>query len=188
MKSIKEFIVPTLTLFLICLVAAFLLGVTNKVTAPRIAEIEEQTKQEAMKEVFPEAASFGADETDESTGCTYAQALDAEGNVIGYAVTAIGKGGYSGDIKLMVGLDNEGKVVKTTVLSQDETPSVGGKKVIANESFFAQFTGLFEKASIGAGNVDAVSGATKTSTGVADAVNNALLCFANVKGGVSTNG
>ena len=108
--------------------------------------------------------------------------------MIGYAVTAIGKGGYSGDIKLMVGLDNEGKVVKTTVLSQDETPSVGGKKVIANESFFAQFTGLFEKASIGAGNVDAVSGATKTSTGVADAVNNALLCFANIKGEVSANG
>ena len=61
MKSIKEFIVPTLTLFLICLVAAFLLGVTNKVTAPRIAEIEEQTKQKPllsarMKQTNPQAA------------------------------------------------------------------------------------------------------------------------------------
>lgn len=186
MKNLKEYIVPTVTLFLICLVAALLLGLTNQVTAPKIAEIEEQTKQEAMKVVFPDADSFSEDK--EANGCTYAEALDADKNVIGYAVTAVGKGGYSGDISLMVGLDNDGKVTATTVLSQDETPSVGGKKVIQSESFFAQFLGLNENASIGAGNVDAVSGATKTSTGVADAVNNALLCYAEMKGEVSANG
>lgn len=188
MKKIKEYIVPTLVLFVICLVAAFLLGLTNKVTAPKIAEIEEQTKQEAMKVVFPQAASFGEDNTDESSGCTYAKAFDADGKVIGFAITAIGKGGYSGDIKLMVGLDAEGAVSDTAVLGQDETPSVGGKKVINNDGFFSQFIGLKEKASVGAGNVDAVSGATKTSTGVADAVNNALLCYTNIIGEVSTNG
>ncbi len=186
MKNLKEYIVPTITLFLICFVAALLLGLTNQVTAPKIAEIEEQTKQEAMKQVFPDADSFSADK--QASGCTYAEALDADKNIIGYAVTAIGKGGYSGDISLMVGIDTEGKVSEITVLSQDETPSVGGKKVIQNDSFFAQFTGLTENAGIGAGNVDAVSGATKTSTGVADAVNNALLCYKSIGQEVSANG
>lgn len=194
MKSIKDYLVPTITLFLICFVAALLLGLTNKVTSPKIAIIEEQTKQEAMKAVFPDAKTFGDDEVDDSTGCTYAVAKDENGNVIGYAITATGKGGYSGDIKVMVGVTKDGSVgeiengAAVKVLDEDETPSVGGKKVIQNSEFFARFIGLKENASIGGGNVDAISGATKTSTGVADAVNNALICYENISEEVGING
>lgn len=194
MKSMKEYLIPTVTLFLICFIAALLLGVTNQVTSPKIAEIEEQTKQEAMKEVFPGAESFGEDKTDADTGCTYAIASDESGNVIGYAITAVGKGGYSGDIKVMVGVSTDGAVSEINgnsavkVLDEDETPSVGGKKVISNADFFRKFMGLKENAGIGGGNVDAISGATKTSTGVADAVNTALICYKNISEEVGTNG
>ena len=45
MNKIKEFIVPTATLFIICLVASVLLGLTNKVTAPRIEQIAYESKE-----------------------------------------------------------------------------------------------------------------------------------------------
>ncbi|MBQ6542769.1 MAG: FMN-binding protein [Clostridia bacterium] len=185
----KNYVIPTLTLFIICLVAAALLGVTNGITAPRIAEIEKQQTQEAMQEVLPDAAKFG-DITDETrSGCSYAEALDPSGKVIGYAVTAVGKGGYNGEIKLMVGLDKDGKVKNLSFLSIDETPSIG-MKLKTNESFLGQFFGISGSAAlrVKGGNIDAVSGATKTSSGITDAVNNALICYNNISGEVSANG
>ena len=53
MKVIKEFIVPTVILFAICFVAALLLGLTNDVTAPKIAENAAKAQQEAMAFVLP---------------------------------------------------------------------------------------------------------------------------------------
>lgn len=185
MSKIKQFAVPTIVLFIICFVAAALLGLTNEVTSPIIAENDLAAAQDAMKAVLPDAATFGKEGTNDYG--TYAPALDADGNIIGYAITSIGKGGYDGDIKVMVGVTENG-VNGTAVLSNNETASVGGKKVIKNETFMNQFLGLTENASIGNGNVDAISGATKTSTGVADAVNNALLCYAQAAEEVSANG
>ena len=43
MKTLKEFLVPTLTLFIICLVATALLGLTNNVTAPIIEQLAIET-------------------------------------------------------------------------------------------------------------------------------------------------
>ncbi len=182
MKKFKEYLVPTITLCLICLVAGTLLALTNKITAPRIAEIDAQAAQEAMQKVLPDAVEFGENQKDEATGCTWAKALDTDGNVIGYAVTSVGKGGYSGDIKLMVGLSVDGKVSKFDFLAMDETPSIG-MKLKTNNEFLAQLLGLSGSAKLknNGGTVDAVTGATKTSQGITDAVNTALMCYENIK-------
>ena len=55
MKNFKEFAIPTVALFLICLVATTLLAVTNKVTAPKIAELSAQTEVETRQKVLPAA-------------------------------------------------------------------------------------------------------------------------------------
>ncbi|MBR0112428.1 MAG: RnfABCDGE type electron transport complex subunit G [Clostridia bacterium] len=180
MKNIKEFLVPTLVLFLICLIAAALLGVTNDVTAPVIEANAAKASAAAMKEVLPDADKFG--DTAENEFGVYAPAYGKDGEIAGYAVTAEGKGGYNGTVKLMVGIDSEGKVKNISFLEIDETPSIGGK-IPKNESFLSQFTGLFGSAALtkNGGTVDAVSGATKTSTAVTDAVNNALLCYEEVR-------
>lgn len=182
MKKIKEFAIPTLVLFVICFVAAVLLGLTNDVTAPTIAENAAKAQKEAMQEVLPEAKDFGENLADEKTGCTYALAKDESGKTIGYAVTATGKGGYNGDIQLMVGIDAQGELKAISFLAIDETPSIG-MKLTKNDSFLSQFKGISGSAALtkNGGKIDAVSGATKTSTGITDAVNNALLCYENVK-------
>ena len=66
MKNFKEFAIPTVALFLICLVATTLLAVTNKVTAPKIAELSAQTEVETRQKVLPAATQFG--ETQEMKG------------------------------------------------------------------------------------------------------------------------
>ncbi len=186
MKNMKEFLVPTITLCAICLVAALLLAFTNQVTEPRIAEIAAQAQEAAKAEVMPSAASFGETFTDEATGCDYSAALSDSGETIGYAVTSTGKGGYSGDITLMVGIDAEGKVVELSFLEINETPSIG-MKLTGNAEWLAQFSGLNGHAVLG-DNVDAVSGATKTSQGITDAVNNALKCYDSISKEVGANG
>ncbi len=180
MKSIKEFLVPTLVLFFICLVAAALLGLTNDVTAPVIEANAAKASAKAMQEVLPDADRFG--DTLENEHGTYALAYGKGGEVEGYAITAEGKGGYNGTVTLMVGIDSEGKVKNISFLEIDETPSIGGK-IPKNTDFLSQFMDISGSAALtkNGGTVDAVSGATKTSTAVTDAVNNALLCFEEVR-------
>ena len=58
MKNFKEFAIPTVALFLICLVATTLLAVTNKVTSPKIAELSAQTEVETRQKVLPAASQI----------------------------------------------------------------------------------------------------------------------------------
>lgn len=189
MKNIKEFVVPTVTLFVICLVAALLLAFTNQVTAPKIEALAAETQQKAMQQVMPNAVKFGESAEDAATGCTYSEAYAADGSVVGYAVTAVGKGGYGGEIKLMVGVTPDGSVADISFLEMNETASIG-MKLKDDENFLNQLIGLTGSAALtkNGGTVDAVTGATKTSAGITDAVNNALLCYNALKGEVSNNG
>ena len=121
MKKIKEIIVPAIALFMICLVATFLLGGTNLLTKDRIAEVQEKTAQQARLNVCPGAVDFTETvvSVDGSDYSVY-EGTDEEGNVIGYAVTASDKS-YGGEIIVMTGFDSEMKVTGVEILSIDDT-------------------------------------------------------------------
>ncbi|MCQ2480580.1 MAG: FMN-binding protein [Clostridia bacterium] len=179
MSKIKEFAVPTIVLFIICFVAAALLGVTNKVTAPKIEEINKKNQQEAMQAVMADAVSFDDEQTaDDENSATYAAAYDADGNVIGYAITATGEVGYGDVVKMMVGIDTEGKVTTVKNLENSETASLGGKILKEGTDFLKRFMGTDDAMA-----VDAVSGATRTSNATKTAVNNAIECYKNIAEG-----
>ncbi len=175
MKSLKEYLVPTVTLFVICLVATLLLGLTNQVTAPIIKELAVKTEIESRQKVFANAASFSeAKELDE--GASIVAALDESGATIGYVVVNIAKG-YGGDISVMTGVDVDGKVTGVNILSQAETAGLGAKAT--EESFRNQFVGLVSgitvsKDKAGENSIDAITGATITSRAVTEAVNAAI--------------
>ena len=80
--------------------------------------------------------------------------------------TVVGKG-FGGDVTVKVTLD-AGKVVTLAVEADDETAGLGQK--CADEEFTAQFIGKVLPVKLGE-DVDAVSGATITSTVVVDALN-----------------
>ncbi len=188
MKKItfKDIFVPTISLFLICIVVSFLLAGTNELTKGPIAEIQAQTAAEAMKAVCPEAQSFDGGKGLEAE---FYRGLAENGEVIGYAIPSSCKG-YGGDIEVMVGIDLEGKVTGVEILSQSETPGLGAN--CTKETFKDMYKqslpeGCFTVVKDGTGGeggrIDALTGATITSMAVTQAVNNAVDIYNSLEGG-----
>lgn len=175
MKSLKAYIVPTVTLFVICLVATFLLGMTNSVTAPIIEKLAIETEMKSRQIVFADAAAFG-EEVVLADGTSVVAALDESGAEIGHVVVNIAKG-YGGDISVMTGIDSDGKVTGVNILSHAETAGLGANAT--GEKFRNQFIGLISgitvsKDKAGENSIDALTGATITSRAVVNAVNAAI--------------
>lgn len=151
----------------ICTGIALLLSVVNMLTENVIAENVVKEQNKAVLSIFPDGEEV-KEYTLDSGETVFA--IIKDGGIIGCCVNSVGSG-YGGDINLMVGIDTDGKVSGISFVSMSETPGVGTK--VKGEGFVSQFIGLGENAVIGE-NVDGISGATFSSKGVAEAVNNAL--------------
>jgi Na+-translocating ferredoxin:NAD+ oxidoreductase subunit G len=97
--------------------------------------------------------------------------LREENRVTGLAVEAAGRGGYGGDIVIMIGLDlNTDRILGVEIVSHSETPGLGAQ--VEKPAFRKQWTGLDLDQSIAlrgsGGQVDAISGATFSSAAMID--------------------
>lgn len=191
MKKItfKDIFVPTISLFLICIVVAALLAGTNELTKGPIAEIQAKTAAEAMQSVCPEAESF---EGEKGIELEAYRGLDASGNTVGFAIPSSYKG-YGGDIEIMVGFGADGTVTGVEILSCEETPGLGAN--CTKQEFTDMFrqaipqSGEFTVTKDGTGGadgkIDALTGATITSNAVTQAVNQAVAVYNSLEGGES---
>ena len=191
-------------------VAAFLLAYVNDVTSTTIAKINEEALSAGVKSVL----GIGADEqiaTTEKTVEGYVvYEVTRDDNWVGTAVKSTDKSGFGGDIEVLVGFDQEGKILGYEVLKHAETPGLGArmgewfctvtsgetKKVSAiGKIFFGNpdpagshniiGRDLAEgelKVSKDGGDIDAITASTITSRAFLNAVNNAYKVF---KGNVS---
>jgi electron transport complex protein RnfG len=94
----------------------------------------------------------------------------SDGDEIGYAFIAVGKG-YGGDINILVGLEDETTLKGITIISQQETPGLGTR--IAEPSFTDLFIGLNiadVALSRDGGQIDAITSSTISCAAVVDAV------------------
>lgn len=198
----NSFLKNCLALLLITLVAGFALATVNEVTKEPIAAAEEKAKFEAYETVYPDVEFAAIDDTEALlqqsvtsvetaglTGCTVDDVLaakDSEGNVVGYVMSATSPSGYGGNIKVALGISNEdNSITGFSVLSNSETAGLGAK--CTEDEFQSQFAG---KSASGINytksgattdtEIDAISGATITSSAVTDAVNSALAFYNNV--------
>lgn len=157
-----DFVLPILVLTLICLVCSGLLGYFNSLTSPIIAETEAAEAAKARAEVLPEADSF--------TELTEWDALKPEGSFVtavyaadngaGYVFMVTGNGyGGKGTMKLVVGMTPDGAIVNTVTQQHSETAGMGSKT--ADEPYRSQWVGVTADT---IGTVDAISGATISST------------------------
>ncbi len=181
--SFKEVAVPAITLFLIAAICTAILAVTDSVTAPKIAENNEQAEIATRQLVFEDAKSFSDVKTAEDA--TYVEALDESGNTIGYVFTTSSKG-YGGEIKIMTGIDSDGKVTGMEILAIEETAGLGmNAKKDDFRNQYVNNSGEFTvvKSNAGENEIQALTGATITSQAVTDAVNNAVEIFKTVTGG-----
>lgn len=190
-SRLKEILIPTVSLFVICLCVTALLAVTNAVTKDAIAYQQELSAAESRQAVCPDAVDFEKVEYDVQ-GVECYKALDESGNLIGYAISSASRG-YGGDVKVMTGINAEdGSVIAINVYDNSgETPGLGVNT--SGEKFTSQFAGLSSGTGVtvdkDAGKnpdsvaVDSVTGATISSRAVVDAVNQAFDAYNAVKEG-----
>ena len=174
-----------LVLFTITLIASASVAGIKILTEEPIAAAKENAKKEALAEVLP-----AFDEVSEPEKLTI-DALDVEvytatnsGEVIGYAVDTATKNGFSGLIRLMVGISPDGKVLNVNVLSHAETPGLGSKMTEENNPLLLsvkdknvnEMTYQVKKDNSNA-DFDALTAATITSRAYADAMQRAQKAF-----------
>lgn len=192
----KAIIKDVAILFVITLVAGLCLGGVYEATKDAIAQAELEAKLAAYEEICPEADTFEADayltSEIENFNAEFATmglgnvvvdevicAKDANGYVIAYLVTATSSDAYDGSLQAMTGVTIDGEVLGVTYLSISETPGLGLKA--EEEEFKSQYDGKtvksFTVVKDGAdaeNEIDAISGATKTSKAVTGCVNSAI--------------
>lgn len=173
MKQSKVY--PSLVLGCICLTVALLLSVINMFTAPVIAERENALANAALSEVLPGGTDFKNITADHDLPESIIEAYSANGGFV-FRVSGAGR---NGAIVVMVGVDTEGKVTGTKVISESE--SKGYKESVYNrvEGVDGEYTGqtLETFAPV------LQAGSTMTSNGFAEAIKAALQGYAIVNGG-----
>lgn len=192
----KSIIKDALILFVITIIAGFGLGAVHEITLDPIAKANENAQQEAYRTVFPDADQFvelpdfdaetaTAAIDNSETGDTIencVQALDADGNLLGYVINATDPNSYGGDVTLSLGVRLDGTVNGYSITEINDTAGLGMKA--KEDSFSSQYAGkqveefVVTKTGATADNeIDAISGATISSNAVTNAVNSGLAYF-----------
>lgn len=172
-KSFNEIIKPVLVLVCICLVVTALLAYINSVTSPIIAKAEQEKTEQAMSEVLAEADGFNPLKI-ENLPERVTEVYSAQ-NGSGYVFMLTTKG-YGGDMKLICGMKADGTIEQCKTLSHAETSGLGSKT--AEDPYKNQYCG---KNADTLSEVDAITGATISSTAYKNAIEDAFKAFDMVK-------
>ena len=182
--NVKDILIPTVALLLICLVATALLAGTNSITQEKIALNAVETEKASRMLVLPEGKEYGEVTTLEN-GITYCIGTDEAGEEAGYVFTS-GAKGYGGTVSVMVGIGTDGTITGLEILSHSETPGLGANAV--KPDFKNRFIGkagqlIVDKNSNDGQNVQAITAATITSKAVTNAVNAVMAAYEEITGG-----
>ena len=172
-----------LSLTIVAIVAAALLGGMYVLTEEPIAASKEKKQMTAKTEVLPAVEGIRFGDVNELDGVMVYPAFVGD-QKIGAAVETFDKNGFNGRFSLMVGFDADGNITGYKVLEQNETPGLGAnmenwfKTDKANQSIIG--LNPAEKnmtVSKDGGDVDAITAATITSRAFLRAVNRAYEAY-----------
>ena len=169
-NNLRKKIYPALILTIIVLVSAASLTATNSVTKDKILEIREENIRNMIRNHFSDIDDYEYKD-DLNTYYVYRQ-----NSVIGYAFES-SVDGYGGPIEMLIAIDsssiseNDVTIKGISIINHGETPGLGAK--ITTSSFKSQFDeiGLDQMyLREDGGKIDAISGATISSTSVVEGV------------------
>ena len=154
-------------LIIALLVCALILGGVNLATANvREANAQAELLKE-MQTLLPGSENF-TEEPYDGGDANIQTVYKAENGFVICTRTA----GYAGDVDMMVGVSNEGKVTGLVVRQLHETFGLGAE-ALTDWEFLIQFLNTSGEAAVGE-NVDALTGATVTSKAITRSVNSAV--------------
>lgn len=180
----------TFILFAITAIAGLLLSVAHSMTAAPIAAQAIIQRDNALNAVLPDATFEELTIADAENYPKILQVFagkDASGQLKGYAFMLTNKG-YGGAVTLVAGIATDDKISGIDIISHSETPGLGAN---ADRDFFkdefkdkAAEQLAVSKSNNDGQNIEALSGATITSTAVVGAVNEAVSYYqTQLKGG-----
>ena len=171
----KSNIMPSVVLGTVCLIVALLLSLINSVTAPLIEEAQNAATNAALTVVLPEGTNFNEITLDEKYPTVIKKAYKADG---GYVFQANVTGKSSGLI-ILCGINDQGKIVGTQVIADQETDSYDVKVFPELEGT----NGKYKDMTLDNFEPYLVSGATLTSKAYGDAVKACLQAYEIANGG-----
>jgi len=194
MKLDKDQIGMVIALFVVAAIAAILLGLTDMVTREPIAQAQKAALHKALQQVLPPHANdpqvdkvvLGKAEK----AVDIYPARDASGTVRGIAWEVLAPDGYSGSIRILVGVRPDGNVFSIRVTRHQETPGLGDG-IVKNDGWLASFvdqnlSSKIWKVKKDGGDFDQFTGATITPRAVVKAVKGALEFFSQQKAVIFT--
>ena len=179
MSMKNDFVLPILVLTAICLFISGSLAYVDTLTRPKIETDSAMRARLEMEKIIPEAKDFIV-VTDlanlPGTVSGIFAAKDGSNKTVGY-IFMLASAGYGGNINLICGIDNSGKIIRTSVLSHTETKgmtdAVFAAPVSGQQTYQGQYIGKDKNLE----GVVAVSGATVSSTAYKRGIEGALLAF-----------
>ena len=180
-----------LCLAVITIVSGGLLALVNEKTKGPIEEANKQTLQAGLKEVIPDFDNNPAEDTASVVinGQTYIVYKAYKGGQSAGAAVESSTGGFGGDLKVLVGFDNDGKITNYRLLAHSETPGLGSKA----DTWFKKggkgdITGMSPAdgpltVSKDGGQIDAITASTITSRAYTNAVAAAVAVYDAVVSG-----
>ena len=174
-----------------CLGFGAVLAVTDQLTVDDIAARALEDRQASLSQVVPDELHDNNPVTD-----TLAMKNDEGKEIVVYRARKGGKitgvayeiygTGYAGEIRLMLGVAADGRILGVRVLAHKETPGLGDKIEVKKGDWILRFTGLGLgnpsaerwKVKKDGGQFDQFAGATITPRGVVGAIHRGLDFFA----------
>lgn len=179
---------------LIGLITSAALTLANQATRDPIAASLEQDLQTSLSQVLP-AGSFNNNlltstlvrPSPDGQRTVYVARKDSE--ITGLIYEVAGKG-YSGTIRIVMGITPAGKILGVRVLSHTETPGLGDKIEAQKDNWINTFIGkALDTAKWGVkkdgGEFDQFAGATITPRAVVKAVHEGLQWYAQEKNAIA---
>jgi len=187
MKMDREQWRMALALAAVAAVATLLLGVTDLVTRQPIVEARQQAMHEALMEVLPQHANDALAEAMTVAGGEKGEAVsiyparDAAGQVVGLAWETVAPDGYSGSIRILMGVKPDGSIHAIRITDHRETPGLGDG-IVKNHAWLDAFGGdtldnRHWAVKKDGGDFDQFTGATITPRAVVKAVKRGLEFF-----------
>ncbi|HEQ3590214.1 TPA: electron transport complex subunit RsxG [Vibrio harveyi] len=180
-----------LTLAIFACATTGLVALTQYLTKDQIKLQEQKQLLSVLNQVIPEEMH----DNNLVTACTMVSAPDLGtvramptyiatkyGQPTAMAIESIAPDGYNGEIKIITGIDNQGKILGTRILSHQETPGLGDKIDLRVTDWILSFTGKQVTESNwnswrvrkDGGDFDQFTGATITPRAVVKAVRNTV--------------
>lgn len=174
------------------LVTTGLIALTHTLTSPVIQDQEQRQLQQTLNSIIPPQLH----DNDLEHDCTIVTDAEYLGNIlpkrvyrarmdgqpVALAMETMTPNGYSGDIRLLVGVNSDGVITGVRVLQHQETPGLGDKIELRIDDWILSFNGrrLTEENRASwavkkdGGQFDQFTGATITPRAVVGAVRQAL--------------